>query len=508
MEHATNIAFMQSYLNIFSRDCETTMAHELSHHWFGNLVTCDSAPEMWLNESWATYSQSLFIEGLYGVDSATQYRSENHANELQMAHVNDGGYLPVSGVPSRRTYGSTVYEKGGAVIQTLRYYVGDSIFFSCVKSYLNHFAFGNAGTTQLRDYLNQCSGKNLNSFFDNWVLAPGYTHFSISDEYVTHTNGKYHVSVNILQRLSHAPKFYEEVPVTISYFDHNMRRHDEKVYVSGECSIYSTQLDFKPELIALDFDENLMQAISDNWRVVDDTGVYDFNNAMVSVKVASLRDSSLIRVQHNWLAPEGLAPTNKSLHLHPSRYWTVDGIFDPAMKALGIFEFNSNGGEHLDAGFITNPDNLVMMYRPNQQTDWKKIHSFVEKSPADTDKAGAVIVYPLKKGEYAFAIYNAQMEDEAKVEDNCGTISKSIKAGEDFSLAPDKSNGTLIVTFAKNIFEQMEIRDADGRKIIEHKIDVAENKLSEKFSYTANASYIVTLSTKTGKRISKKLINP
>jgi len=62
MEHATNISFMQYYLNVLSADCENTMVHELSHHWFGDLVTCDSASEMWLNEGWAVYNEMLFHE--------------------------------------------------------------------------------------------------------------------------------------------------------------------------------------------------------------------------------------------------------------------------------------------------------------------------------------------------------------------------------------------------------------------------------------------------------------
>jgi aminopeptidase N len=59
MEHATNIAYMQALVNGYTQ-YESTMAHELSHHWFGDLATCETAGDMWLNEGWARYCESIF----------------------------------------------------------------------------------------------------------------------------------------------------------------------------------------------------------------------------------------------------------------------------------------------------------------------------------------------------------------------------------------------------------------------------------------------------------------
>jgi len=507
MEHATNIAFMKYYLDVYSRECETTMAHELSHHWFGNLVTCESAPEMWLNEGWATYSQSLFIEGLYGADSARQYRREAHLTELQLAHVTDKGYLPVSGVSSAQTYGNTVYQKGGDVIHTLRYYLGDSIFFGCVKGYLNQYAFKTANTIQMRDYLTACSGKDLTDFFNDWLLTPGYPHFSISDKYINKHDGKYEVYINIRQRLSHAPHLYNHVPVTVSYFDHNMKRKDEKVYVSGENITYETELNFKPEYMALDFDGNLADAISDEWRIVRDSGLYDFSAAMMSIKVNSVRDSSLIRVEHNWIPAEPMVHPVNGLHMHTSRYWTVDGVFDPSMKATGIFDFSAAPADHLDEGFISNEDSVIMMYRANQNEDWRPANGWIEKGESDSDKVGAAIVYPLRKGEYALAVFDAKQTDTKRRVDNYESIRKSIKTGLDFKVSIDKANDLLGVAFEKDIFDQAEVYDAKGNKLMDKSIGERENKLTVNTGHTPTESYIVTLRLKSGNRISKKVNN-
>ena len=90
MEHATNIFFMTYYLNLAADECEDAMVHELSHHWFGNLVTCDSASEMWLNEGWARYNEMLFHEQFYGADDYKFKVRENHEYVLHQSHVRDG----------------------------------------------------------------------------------------------------------------------------------------------------------------------------------------------------------------------------------------------------------------------------------------------------------------------------------------------------------------------------------------------------------------------------------
>ena len=505
MEHATNIAFMQNYLYGLGKECEVTMTHELSHHWFGNLVTCETEADMWLNEGWATYSQSLFIEGLYGADSARQYRSAGHLNELLASHVSDNGYLPLGSIPSKYTYGSTVYQKGGDVIQTLRYYLGDSVFFHCMKAYLSQYAFNTANTGQLSAFLSECSGTDLSSFFDDWVLAPGYPHFSISKQYFHKVQTGYEVLVHVRQRLSHTPQFYNQVPVAISYFDGAMNRKDLWFWINGENSVCGATLSFKPTFVAIDFDENLAQATSRESHIIRDTGVYEFGNAMMSVEVESISDPSLISCVQNLLPADPMLAYS-GLHLNHNRYWTVDGVFNSSMRASGIFEYSASPEEHLDAGFITNEDSLVMMYRPDQETDWQRANSFsVEKGSSDSDMTGVILVSPLKKGEYAIAQYRADLPVEQRNSDNVFRLKSTIKRGFDFKMQFDIQKEVLKLEFRKSVFEKMEILDEAGKALMVQNITSEQNKLSVGLSPFTNAGYIVTLTSKSGKRISKKL---
>ena len=117
MEHATNIAFPESSLG-GGLATENLYAHELSHHWFGDLITCASAPDMWINEGWASFCENIFKEKVYGFESAQSHLMANHLKVLQTAHTDDGGYYAVAGVPHNITYGTTVYDKGADVVHT------------------------------------------------------------------------------------------------------------------------------------------------------------------------------------------------------------------------------------------------------------------------------------------------------------------------------------------------------------------------------------------------------
>ena len=117
------------------------------------------------------------------------------------------------------------------------------------------------------------------------------------------------------------------------------------------------------------------------------------------------------------------------------------------------------------------------------------------------------MVYPLKKGEYAIAIYNSQLPTAQEPVGESLSIQQAIKAGAGFKMYVDEAKNKLVIDFGKNIFERGEIRGYDGKRLWERKISEIENQISlDRRTLTGN-SYCLTLTTKTGKRITKKLIN-
>ena len=139
MEHASNIAYPLYAIGGGSIGTETLMAHELAHHWWGNLVTCRTAEDMWINEGMASYCEQLFLEYTYGADTFRTVRKDNLDAVLQYAHVREDFHRAVSGVPHEYTYGMHVYDKGAVVAHNVRAYLGDSLYRSGMKYFLNKY---------------------------------------------------------------------------------------------------------------------------------------------------------------------------------------------------------------------------------------------------------------------------------------------------------------------------------------------------------------------------------
>jgi aminopeptidase N len=361
MEHATNISYMRAIVN-GNTQYENYMAHELSHHWFGDLATCDNEGDMWLNEGWARYCESIFYEGMYGANRYKQEVRTNHESVIHFAHVIDSAYWSPAGMPSKLTYSNnSVYEKGADRVHTLRGYMGDSLFFGCIKSYLQHYKMQDVNSYKLRDYLASCSGlDNINDFFADWIFDGGFPDFSIEDKKITGTGGSYNVGVTIRQRSDHTSHLFNKVPLQIAYFDSSGNKTVMTASVSGSCTQYFATLPFSPAYIALDFDEKLSDAVTDQWVKMAGAGhAYNLGTAKMVVNLNQSTDSSLVRVEHHWVAPDASKNNIPGLHLSDYRYWNVDGIFANDFQASGTINYDGTtnlASGYLDNTFITNSE--------------------------------------------------------------------------------------------------------------------------------------------------------
>lgn len=511
MEHATNIAFMQAYLTSYADDCEKTMAHELSHHWFGNLVTCDSASEMWLNEGWARYCERLFLEKLYGDSVYKQSVRELHNQVLYRTHIADGGYFPVSGVPSPQTYSSTVYDKGSDMIHSLRWMMGESSFMNCIKSYISQFKWQTVSTAQMRDYFSQCSGVNLQYFFDNWIYAKGFTHFSIENLQTETQQQRQRVKFTIRQKLHQAPNYFTNVPVTVHYFTGNSSNDFfvDTVWVSGACtdhisSFASPSKEIK--MVVLDFDEKLQDAISDFWLNVNATGIYDFDVARTKLNIQQLSQPTLVRVEHNWIRPEPMKNKINGLHLLNRRFWTVNGTWNEASKN----DFDANATfvyDGADAGldkdfFVNTEDSIVLMFRANSNAEWSFADSFfIDKKNSSTDKKGEAIVYGLQKGEYCFAIWNHSLPDTTTADNNCFFTSiAQLEWLPTFTMFPNPATEELQLIFKQNSFSAIMVFDIAGRLVAHQKIPIGTDNVKYDCSSLSKGVYWLEMRAENGQK--------
>ncbi|OFY68837.1 MAG: hypothetical protein A3G23_03345 [Bacteroidetes bacterium RIFCSPLOWO2_12_FULL_37_12] len=442
MEHATNISYPQ-YAADGTLSQEDLYAHELSHHWWGDLITCETQEDMWINEGMASYSEYIFWENVYGKEKYRQKVVENLETVLHMAHINDNGYRAIYGIPKEYTYGDHVYQKGSQVAHTLRAYMGDSLFFHCLKQLLNTYSFNSVNTIQVRDFLTSCSEINLSPFFEQWIFNPGFPHFEYDSVVVEKYATWYRVSLRIQQRTKEAPEIFTDVPMEITFLDKERNEITEKVIVPGECLVYKTHIPFNPAMIILDRADKISDAITSEEKTLKVTGNSFFNYAQLSLNVSKIQDSALFRVEHNWIAPTRKGNLPEGFHLSDARYWKIDGIFPDSLQGKLTFKYNgaNASGGYLDNSWITNSeDSIALMFRTSTDSIWK-IHPdyTLNIQSSATNKIGQIVTNNILKGYYAFGIYDASRSDTFTTSSKPDCISIITSQPEENRMIPDFS---------------------------------------------------------------------
>jgi len=148
---------------------ETTLAHELSHMWYGDSVTLTEWPDIWLHEGFATWSERLWSEHT-GNSSAHQllehyYNTPAHDVRFWTPPPGDPGSAPF-------LFNGTIYIRGAMTLQALREKVGDLAFFQIMRGWATQNRYGNVTTAQFIALSEQMSGMNLDHFFDVWLYQP------------------------------------------------------------------------------------------------------------------------------------------------------------------------------------------------------------------------------------------------------------------------------------------------------------------------------------------------
>lgn len=411
MEHACNISYPLFAVQ-GSTYYETLFAHELSHHWWGNLATCRTEADMWLNEGWASYSESIFLENLYGRESYLNDITGNHNNVLRFAQYKDGDFRPVYGIPHQYTYGEHVYHKGKDIIHTLRSYMGDSAFFNACKSYLNQYKFKDASTADLiAVFKNFAGGADLTSFFDDWVYNKGFCDFRILNFSADKNN---QATVRIIQELRSAPHYYTNVPLTLTFFDSLWNKQTKNFVLSGADSALIFNLPFHPVLAIIDIEGNISYARTKNTVTVKNTGPVSLPEAMMDVNVSAITDSALLHIEHHWTMPDRAMCKIPGVTLSNYRYWKVDGIFPDNFKAAATVNYDGTKPIDYSSGYLDHTlilqreDSLRLVYRVDGNAFWQILpdSEITRQSGNLYDKKGSFTVKQLKKGEYALAMYD------------------------------------------------------------------------------------------------------
>ncbi|MBL4592530.1 MAG: M1 family metallopeptidase, partial [Flavobacteriales bacterium] len=246
---------------------EDVISHELFHHWFGDLVTCESWSNLPLNESFATYGEVLWREHKYGDDKG----AEGLQNDLNsyLGQVKRGNYQDMIRFDYDKRedmFDGHSYQKGGRILHMLRNYIGDDAFFASLKLYLETNKYTDVEMHQLRLACEKVTGKDLNWFFNQWFYAKGHPEldieYSYNDSLKTQT-----VIVMQMQKLDIAPIYYIPLKIDI-YVDGKVET--KEVVIDKITNTFTFEVSSKPDLINFDADKMLLCEKVDNHNEIEE----------------------------------------------------------------------------------------------------------------------------------------------------------------------------------------------------------------------------------------------
>ena len=262
MENTSAVVFgefvQKTDRELIDNDNDAIVAHEMAHHWFGDLVTCESWSNLTLNEGFANYAEYLWKEHKYGVMTADEHR----LNELfgYLSSAMNGDIHPLIHfhyTDKESMFDAHSYNKGGLVLHHLRSYLGDEIFFEGLYRYLKENEYTAVEAHELRIAFEDVSGEDLNWFFNQWYFGEGHPVLNVDYTY-DESNSKLTInstqdSINIFQ-----------LPLSVAVYDSLKNVTYHPVWIDSHRDTFSISLSQKPFAISFDGKDEVPGIVYEN----------------------------------------------------------------------------------------------------------------------------------------------------------------------------------------------------------------------------------------------------
>jgi len=238
-------------------ESEVDIVHELFHQWFGDYVTTESWSNLTVNESFADFSEMLWLEHKYGKDAGDAHSYEalqqylqdpaNSTKDLVRFHYDDREDM----------FDVVTYQKGGRILNMLRNYLGDAAFFKGLNIYLRTNAFKNTEAQHLRLALEEASGRDLNWFFNEWYYNAGHPVLKIDYKWDAPSKTEF----VYLQQTQEGNPFV--LPMAVDIYS-NGKKDRHEIWMRQKADTLSFHTPNQPELVNVDGDKVLLGVKIDN----------------------------------------------------------------------------------------------------------------------------------------------------------------------------------------------------------------------------------------------------
>ena len=245
---------MRSKKELIDEDHEDIIAHELFHHWFGGLVTCESWANLPLNESFATFGECLWIDHKYGKDAGDYHRLVDLQTYLDESKEKKERLVRYNFSTIDDMFDAHSYQKGSCVLHMLRSYMGEEAFFAAVQDYLESNKFKSTEMAQLRMSFEKITGEDLNWFFNQWFFTKGHPVLDISYSYDKVSDS---ISVVIEQNQNLLESAIYKLPIDIDIYSGGKPKR-MRVWMDDKCDTFRLIANGEPEWVSVDADKILL----------------------------------------------------------------------------------------------------------------------------------------------------------------------------------------------------------------------------------------------------------
>lgn len=193
MENASCIFYDENSIT-GNRNCETLLAHEIAHQWFGNAASEMDWSHLWLSEGFATYCTNLYIEEKIGKEAFLKQLQDDRERVIHFYKMNQNPVIDTISLDLMSMLNANAYQKGSWVLHMLRRKIGDDLFWKGIRMYYEKYRFSNATSDDFMQVMKEASQMELSSFFDQWLKKSGHPQINIETKV-----GKKNIEINVNQ---------------------------------------------------------------------------------------------------------------------------------------------------------------------------------------------------------------------------------------------------------------------------------------------------------------------
>ena len=258
-----------------TRTSEGLIAHEMAHQWFGDLVTCKDWSHTWLNEGFATFYETLYTEHKNGRDDML-YELYSRVRQITAIPNETNPIVRRTYNEPREMFGYLVYPKASWVLHMLRTQLGPDLYRRCIKTYLERHQYGNVVTDDLREVIEELSGRSFDQFFDQWLYHGHFPELDITYAWDEKT-GLARVTVQQTQEINQNVLLFK-FPLTLQ-FKGEFGVTNQEVQVTRKQEDFYVPLPSAPTLVRIDPEYTLFAKVK-----------FDLSRTMLNTQLADQKD--------------------------------------------------------------------------------------------------------------------------------------------------------------------------------------------------------------------------